>query len=199
MKKSTLLVSILLTAMAGSLTADIIVDSLDNTDNFTGAFGGVTVTDNGGSGIVSIIKTASETDSGVTWQLGGGSGGAMSLSEYTDVSITGASAINGGYFSVQIMLFDQADAYIAEPSWITSTQSTTKQSVNLDSFIASAGHSGSNVGSWSLRIRVNDPWTTADSGFEFDEITVTSIPEPGTMFSMLLGLSGIALWRHRRT
>ncbi|MDF7809341.1 PEP-CTERM sorting domain-containing protein [Pontiellaceae bacterium B12219] len=186
-------------AMAGSLQANVIVDHLDNTDNISHSFGGALVSDNGGSGIVTIQKTSTEfEDTGMDWQLGGAAGGSMDVNVYTSTSITPYGPVNNGSYHVSIVLFDSLGDYIAEPEWISHTQDTAKQTLTLTDLIDSAGYSESGVASWTMRIRVNEPTNVMDSGFGFTAIEVNSVPEPATMVSMLLGMGGIVLIRRLR-
>lgn len=180
-----------------SVQASIIVDNLNNTDNISYFFGGALVSDNGGSGIVSLLKTSTNyVDTGMDWQLGGAMGGSMDLDVYTSASITPEVSINGGYYSVNIICYDAQGDYIAEPSWVTDTQNTAEQTVVLADLIDAAGLSDSGVDSWTMRIRSNLPHDVANSGFGFTEIEVNSIPEPAVL--TLVGVFGFGVLFVRR-
>ncbi|MDZ8120495.1 hypothetical protein [Pontiella agarivorans] len=187
MKKVIFLLAALLAS--GTLQAGVIVDSLDNTDNISYTFGAASVSDNGGSGIVTLQKTSTNyVDTGMDWQLGGASGGSMDINAYTSASITPEGPVNGGYYNVNILLYDALGDYIAEQAWITDTQDTETQTVVLADLINASAYAESGVASWALRIRANLPHDVENSGFGFTEIAVNNIPEPVSL--ALIGIFG---------
>ncbi|MDF7799181.1 PEP-CTERM sorting domain-containing protein [Pontiellaceae bacterium B1224] len=183
--------------MAGTLQADVVVDTLDNTNNISYTFGAASVSDNGGNGIVTLQKTSTNyVDTGMDWQLGGAFGGSMDVDVYTSVSITPDAPVNGGYYNVNILLYNTVGNYINELVWISDTQDTEKQTVVLSDLINSSEYSESGVASWAMRIRANLPHEVANSGFGFTEISVNSIPEPAAL--VLIGIFGCGILFVRR-
>ncbi|QBG46439.1 PEP-CTERM sorting domain-containing protein [Verrucomicrobia bacterium S94] len=195
MKKIIFMLAGLVTA--GTLQAGVIVDTLDNTNNISYTFGNASVSDNGGSGIVTLLNTSTDlVDTGMDWQLGGASGGSMNISNYTGAGITPYASVAAGYYNVSIVLYDTLGDYVGELLWIDDTQDTSPQTVVLADLINPSPLSESDVASWAMRIRVNLPHEVANSGFEFTEISVTNIPEPASL--VLIGISGCGVFFARR-
>jgi len=163
-------------ALAGELRADF-VDDLDTTNNMTGGFGYPIVTNNG-DGTVSVIKTLAEEDTGINWHPGGGQGSWMVPCHYETIQIEPRASHNGGYYGANLQFADSTHTYIGEATLIADTQSTNVFTTNIADFIENSGFGTNEVWDFSLRIRVNTPWLSNDTGFVFDRIAVTSAPPP---------------------
>lgn len=194
MKKS------LISTLAGALglfttvTAPaILVDPLDNANNFFGHFGGAT-TPVTAPGEVTIFRTVASVDTGVDWQHNGSGGPRLSLSTASDehrLRITPVTDVNGGFYTVQILFFN-GPTFVSENTIIPDTNSTAVQLHDIALF---AQQNSISATDYSVRFRIG-PFNDPNPGFTFTEIT--AIPEPGAWMLVLGSGLMLALFRQRK-
>jgi len=169
----------------------ILVDPLDDTDNFFGHFGGATTTVTA-PGEVTIFRNVPSVDTGVDWQHNGSSGPRLSLSTAGDehrLRITPVTDVNGGFYTVQILFFN-GPTFVSENTIIPDTNSTAVQLHDIAYF---AQQNSISATDYTVRFRIG-PFNDPNPGFTFTEIA--AIPEPSTWILVLA--SGLVLLRIRR-
>jgi len=172
--------------MTGLVHADVI-DPLDDADNFFNSFGG-TIATNLIAGEITLIRTTPNVDAGIDWRNGVSN---ISMATEYQLTITPVADYNGGYWSANILFFDNGD-YLAEHTWLSDNNSTAIRSTNITVFAESVGGSATNANNYFVRFRAQ-PFNQSDVGFSFTQIT--AVPEPSVVLLLLLsatvlGLSG---------
>lgn len=168
----------------------ILIDDMDNTDNFTSGFGGVSASANG-DGTVTLQRSIANVDAGIDWRPDGTF--FFDISSEPLLSVTPTSPENGGFYSTSILFFDGSDSFISEQAWIGDTNSVAVQSLDVENWVSTP------VGAeqYFLRFRIL-PFTSTDGGFTFTQMA--AVPEP-TVASFLLagGLLTLMRRRHRKS
>src|SRR5258707_1136413 len=86
----------------GALSAHgAIIDTMDTTANFHGAFNGEPATANG-DGTVTLLRTQPNVDAGINWQPGGVN---VPIPTNEELTVTPTAAVNGGFWVPTILLF----------------------------------------------------------------------------------------------
>jgi hypothetical protein len=175
--------SILFGALAGGMVAftalttqALLVDPLDDTDNFFGHFGGATTVVTA-PGEVTIFRNVASVDTGVDWQHNGAGGPRLSLSTAGTESvleITPVTPVNGGFYTVQILFFN-GPTFVSENTLIPDTNSTAFQRHDIALFAQTLGITATD---YNPRFRIG-PFNDPNPGFTFTEIT--AIPEPSVI------------------
>jgi hypothetical protein len=166
------------------------VDNFANTNNLS-TFGDVSVSVAGN--ILTASRVEANSDSGFDWRPGG-SGNFSLLAEDQQFifSLNALTAINGGYYRINALIFNAQGGYLDELTVQADTNVTGVFDYNISTLAASLP----GAEQWFPRIRVL-PFESSDAAFEFQDFQ--AVPEPSTYALLALaGLVGAAAWRRRQ-
>lgn len=164
----------------------VLIDNMDNTDNFTSGFGGASALANG-DGTVTLQRSIANVDAGIDWRPDGTF--FFDISSEPLLSITPTAPVDGGFYSTSLLFFDGSDSFISEQAWIGDTNSVAIQSLDVATWASTPGTAEQYV----LRIRVL-PFNSEDGGFTFTQMA--AVPEP-TVASLLLAGGLLTMMRRR--
>ena len=181
-----------LLAGAGAGSAAPYVDNFSSAANLT-TFGNVTVSV--ASNTLTASRTAANVDSGFNWTVGGSGTGYFSLQagdQQFVFQLDAVTAVNGGYYVVNALLFDSGGSYLSE----ITVQSDTNAIGTFSYNIASLASGSPTATQWFPRVRIH-PYGSSNAGFEFENFS--AIPEPSSV--ALFSLAGLlaAVFLRRRS
>lgn len=179
-----------LSVCASVTSAAPYTDNFDNTSNIT-SFGALTTSVSGN--ILTASRNAGNVDSGFNWQIGGSGNFSLQAPDQQFIfSLTTVAPINGGFYSISALIFDEVGNYLTE----LTVQPDTNLTGSFDYNIASISSAVSGAEQWFPRVRIL-PYESVDAGFEFQNFE--AVPEPSTYALLgLAGLAGAAFLRFRR-
>lgn len=180
--------------MLGMLAANPVqaafIDPLDTAANFNAGFGGTTAVANGDS-TVNLTRNTPSVDAGIDWLIGGVTKIPLNAG-HNQLDVLPVAPVNGGFYSISLLFFDNTDTFISEVGWLADSQDTSTQTIpDLSAF--AAANSVVDADSWFLRFRIQ-PFDQTGAAFQFTQIQ--AVPEPASWSLGALAL--IALLRRRR-
>jgi hypothetical protein len=167
------------------------VDNFADTSNLT-TFGDVEVSVSGN--ILTASRNAANTDSGFDWRPGGSGNFSLLTGDQQFVfSLNALTAVNGGYYAINALVFDAQGDYLGELAVQADTNLTGVFDYNIGTIVAASAFSTAEQ--WFPRVRVL-PFDSSNAAFEFQDFQ--AVPEPSTYALLVLaGLVGAAAWRRR--
>jgi hypothetical protein len=196
MKMKRLLILTAVTAALGLARSGSaqVVDLMNDTSYFGPAFGGETATANG-DGTLTLTRTVANQDAGIDWGRQQ-TGGFLQIGSANLLTLTPVGPVNGGYYNVDILLFNSSGGYLAEKQWLGDNNSSAVQTLDVAQFVSNLVPSNPSLSAateYWVRFRV-DPYGQAGAGFTYTELS--AVPEPTTGLFLLTGLP--LLWLARR-